>query len=111
MARSIAGAKHCVPTSRRVESNVRKIRLCQNTLPMSSGLFSPLRRPMRICAPEQNPRINMNTAMKKMPPSAEAPNSTSPTRPKKAVSVMPTSCSTTELSTNGKAIFQISRYE
>lgn len=53
--------------------------------------------------------MSMNTTMKKMPPKAEAPNSISPTRPKKAVSVMPISCSTKTLMSTGKAIFQMSR--
>ncbi len=55
--------------------------------------------------------MSMKTEMKKMPPKAEAPSSISPTRPKKAVSVMPTICSTSELSKMGKAMVKISRWE
>ena len=44
------------------------------------------------------------------PAMAEAPNSTSPTRPKKAVSVIPISCSISRLMRIGKEMRMMSRW-
>ena len=85
---------------------------CQKTRPMAPNPFplsqaSPLRRPIMICAPMEKPNPSMYRMVKYTPAMADAPSSISPTRPRKAVSVMPSSSSITSATRIGKVILQM----
>lgn len=91
-------------TMRTAASPVRKSTPERNDRPISAQAFSPFFLLMCACTPKPYPMPNIMSMRKKTPASAAAPSSTSPTRPRKATSVMPMSCSSRKLSISGTAM-------
>ena len=89
---------------RTAASPVRKSTPERNDRPISAQAFSPFFLLMCACTPKPYPMPNIMSMRKKTPARAAAPSSTSPTRPRKATSVMPMSCSSRKLSISGTAM-------
>ena len=85
--RTTAGIDHWHKPNTTAAVISRNMHPCIITGPTSRYCPSPFRRAIMICEPVLNPKAMVKTQMYSNPPMADAPNSTSPTCPRKAVSV------------------------